>query len=53
MHRLGIRVLCIRFKSFKEKIRLVKKYTNKGYKVEVLEEKFVYAERLLRRELEV
>lgn len=45
MSALSIQVLCIRFKSFKEKIRLVKKYSNKGYKVEVLDDKFVYAER--------
>lgn len=45
MPGLSVRVLCIRFKDFKHKIRLVKKYSRKGYKVEVLEDKFVYAER--------
>ncbi len=45
MPALSIQVLCIRFNSFKQKIRLVKKYTDKGYRVEVLDDKFVYAER--------
>lgn len=45
MSGLGVRVICVRFRSFKEKIRLVKKYERKGYKVELLEDKFVYAER--------
>lgn len=45
MPETNIRVICIRFKSFKEKIRLVKGYRHKGYKVEVIEDKFVYAER--------
>lgn len=46
MSSVGIRVVCIRFKNFKEKIRLVKGYNNKGYKVEILNDKFVYAERV-------
>ncbi|WP_411680445.1 hypothetical protein [Clostridium thailandense] len=39
------KVVCIRSKSFKEKIKLVQVYKYKGYKVEVIEDKFIYAER--------
>lgn len=45
MSSVFIRVRCIRFRRFKEKIRLVKKYLSKGYKVEILNDRFVYAER--------
>lgn len=39
------RVICIRYSNFKQKIGLTKKYLGKGYRVEVLEGGFVYAEK--------
>lgn len=42
------RVVCIRYKGFKQKIRLVNKYLKYGYNVEILNNEFVYAE--LRKE---
>jgi hypothetical protein len=39
------RVVCIRYWNFKQKIRLVKRYIGRGYRVEVLDSGFVYAER--------
>lgn len=46
MPGLMIKVICIRFRSFKEKIRLVKMYERKKYKVEIIDDKFVYAEKI-------
>jgi len=41
---LGAKVVCIRFRDFKHKIRLIKKYSSKGYRVEILDNTFIYAE---------
>lgn len=46
MSRARMRVVCIRFASFKEKIRLVKIYERKKYKIEILDDKFIYAEKI-------
>lgn len=46
MPKIRIKVICIRFKNFKEKIRLVKMYERKRYKIEILDNKFVYAEKI-------
>lgn len=46
MPGLMIKVICIRFRSFKEKIRLVKMHERKKYKVEIIDDKFVYAEKI-------
>lgn len=40
----GPMVVCIRFRNFKHKIRLVKRYSSRGYKVEILDGNFIYAE---------
>lgn len=45
MTTLSVKIICVRFKSFKDKIKLVKRYEHKGYRVELLDDKFVYAER--------
>ena len=39
------RIVCIRYSNFKQKIGLTKKYLRKGYRVEILDGGFVYAEK--------
>ena len=41
----GAKVVYIRFKDFKHKIKLVEKYSSRGYRVEILDGNFIYAER--------
>ena len=39
------RIVCNRYGNFKQKIGLTKKYLRKGYRVEILDGGFVYAEK--------
>lgn len=48
MRIIPSRIVCIRYCNFKQKIKLVKEYSMRGYKVEIIDNNFVYAE--LRKE---